>query len=50
MTQPAPTLWQMIWDLKLWWMLPMGAIVVLFIVLVLFSDVTADAPFIYTIF
>jgi hypothetical protein len=31
-------------------MVPMGVIAVLFVLLVLFSDMTGDSPFIYTIF
>lgn len=39
-----------IWRLKWWWMLPMGFIAVLFALLVLFSDASGDAPFIYQLF
>ena len=50
MSQSSSSLWQTIWDLKMWWMIPMGVFAVLFVLLVLFSDITGDAPFIYTIF
>ena len=40
----------LLWQLKWWWMIPMGLVVVLFVVLVLFSDTTGDAPFIYQLF
>jgi uncharacterized membrane protein HdeD (DUF308 family) len=38
------------WQMKWWWMIPMGIIAVLFALLVLFADATGDAPFIYQIF
>lgn len=50
MTQPSSSLWRTIWDLRIWWMVPMGLIAVLFVLLVLFSDATGDAPFIYQLF
>ena len=50
MTERSSTLWKTIWDLKIWWMLPMGLIAILFVLLVLFSDATGDAPFIYQLF
>jgi hypothetical protein len=50
MNQTSSTLWRTIWDLKMWWMIPMGLFAVLFVLLVLFSDVTGDAPFIYQLF
>jgi hypothetical protein len=50
MTQSSSTLWRTVWDLKMWWMVPMGVMAVLFVLLVLFSDITGDAPFIYTLF
>ena len=50
MTQPSSSVWRTLWELKMWWMIPMGLIALLFIVLVVFSDATGDSPFIYTIF
>ena len=50
MSHTSPSLWQTIWDLKMWWMIPMGLIAVLFVLLVLFSNATGDAPFIYQLF
>ena len=38
------------WQMKWWWMIPMGIIAILFALLVLFADATGDAPFIYQIF
>ena len=50
MKQQGSTFWRTVWDLKLWWMIPMGIMAVLFILVVVFSDATGDAPFIYTLF
>ena len=40
----------LVWQMKWWWMVPMGIIGLLFALLVLFADAGGDAPFIYTIF
>ena len=43
-------LFQTIWQFKWWWMPPVGLMIVLFFVLILFSDITDDSPFQYVIF
>lgn len=40
----------LLWQLKWWWIVPMGAIALVFVVLVLLSDTTGDAPFVYQLF
>jgi hypothetical protein len=50
MSQTSPGIWQTIWDLKVWWMVPMGLIAILFVLLVVFANATGDAPFIYQLF
>jgi uncharacterized membrane protein HdeD (DUF308 family) len=40
----------LVWQMKWWWMIPMGIIAMLFVLLVLFADTTGDAPFIYQLF
>jgi hypothetical protein len=49
-SESRPSVWNTIWDLKVWWMVPMALIGLLFVLLVVFADATGDAPFIYTIF
>ena len=44
------TLFQYLWKERLWWMVPMIAILLLFTGLILFSQSSAVAPFIYTLF
>lgn len=39
-----------LWERKLWWLTPMVLIFLLFGVLVVFSQNSAIAPFIYTLF
>ncbi|MDW7759516.1 MAG: DUF5989 family protein [Acidobacteriota bacterium] len=39
-----------LWKRKLWWMMPMVLILVLFGLLLVFSQSSVIAPFIYTIF
>jgi len=39
-----------LWKRKLWWMIPMVVILVLFGLLLIFSQSSVVAPFIYTIF
>jgi hypothetical protein len=41
---------QFLWQRKLWWLIPMIVLVVLFVVLLVFAQGTAIAPFIYTLF
>ena len=38
------------WERKLWWMIPMGAVLLLFGLLIVFTQGTAVAPFVYTLF
>ena len=38
------------WQRKLWWMLPMILMLLLFGLLIVFTQGTAVAPFIYTLF
>ena len=39
-----------LWRRKLWWMIPMVTIIVLFGLLLVFTQGSALAPFIYTLF
>ncbi len=38
------------WERKLWWMMPMVIVLLLFGVLIFFAQSSAIAPFIYTLF
>ena len=38
------------WERKLWWMSPMVLVLMLFGVLIVFTQGTALAPFVYTLF
>ena len=38
------------WERKLWWMIPMISVLLLFGVLIVFTQGTAVAPFVYTLF
>lgn len=38
------------WERKLWWMIPMVMVLMLFGVLIVFTQGTALAPFVYTLF
>jgi uncharacterized membrane protein len=38
------------WERKLWWMIPMVLVLLMFGVLIVFTQGTAVAPFIYTLF
>jgi len=46
----ASELMQFFWQRKLWWMLPMLVLLIVFGFLILFAQSSAIAPFIYTIF
>jgi hypothetical protein len=50
MSEPQTSWTTLVWQLKWWWMLPMGFIGVLFVALVLLSDTSGDAPFVYSLF
>lgn len=39
-----------LWQRRLWWMIPMVVVLVLFGFLLLFAQSSAIAPFIYTLF
>jgi hypothetical protein len=39
-----------LWQRKLWWLIPMILVIVLFCVLLIFAQGSAIAPFIYTLF
>jgi hypothetical protein len=39
-----------LWQRKLWWMIPMVTVLLLFGLLMVFAQGTAIAPFIYTLF
>ena len=39
-----------LWQRKLWWLIPMILVIVLFGVLLVFAQGSAVAPFIYTLF
>jgi hypothetical protein len=39
-----------LWKRKLWWLMPMIIVIVLFAVLLIFAQGSAVAPFIYTLF
>ena len=38
------------WERKLWWMIPMVAVLLLFGLLIVFTQGTAVAPCVYTLF
>ena len=38
------------WERKLWWLSPMIAVLLLFGLLIVFTQGTAVAPFVYTLF
>jgi hypothetical protein len=39
-----------LWQRKLWWLIPMMLVIVLFGMLLIFAQGSAVAPFIYTLF
>jgi len=39
-----------LWQRKLWWLIPMMVVIVLFGILLVFAQGSAVAPFIYTLF
>ena len=43
-------LFSFLWQRKLWWLIPMIVVIVLFGVLLVFAQGSAVAPFIYTLF
>lgn len=43
-------LFQFLWERKLWWLMPMMALLLVFAVLLVLGSVAGVGPFIYTIF
>lgn len=41
---------QFLWKRKLWWLIPMMVVLVLFVILLVSAQGSAVAPFIYTLF
>lgn len=39
-----------LWERKLWWLIPMVAMLLLFGLLLIFANASGVAPFIYTLF
>lgn len=39
-----------LWQRKLWWLIPMVVVIILFAALLIFAQGSALAPFIYTLF
>jgi Family of unknown function (DUF5989) len=46
----ALQMWDLIWERKKWWLLPIIVVLMLFGALLIFAQTSALAPFIYTIF
>jgi uncharacterized membrane protein len=46
----ASELLQFFWERKLWWLMPMLIVLILFGFLIIFAQSSAIAPFIYTLF
>lgn len=43
-------LFRFLWDRKLWWLVPMITVLLLFGTLLVFAQGSAVAPFVYTLF
>jgi len=43
-------LFRFLWERKLWWMIPIVVVLLLFALLIFFTQSSAVAPFIYTLF
>lgn len=43
-------LFSFLWKRKLWWLMPMLVVIILFALLLIFAQGSAVAPFIYTLF
>ncbi len=43
-------LFRFLWERKLWWMIPIVMVLLLFGLLIFFTQSSAVAPFIYTLF
>ena len=46
----ASELLRFFWERKLWWMMPMIILLIMFGFLIIFAQTSAIAPFIYTLF
>jgi hypothetical protein len=46
----ASELFRFFWERKLWWLMPMLVLLVLFGFMIIFAQSSAIAPFIYTLF
>lgn len=46
----ARELMAFLWQRKLWWMIPMVSVLLVFGLLLVFAQTSAIAPFIYTLF
>ena len=49
-TRVIQELFHFLWEQKLWWMIPMVVLLIVFAVLLIFAQSTPLAPFIYTLF
>ncbi len=49
-TRVVGELFHFLWEQKLWWMIPMIVLLVLFAALLIFAQSTPLAPFVYTLF
>lgn len=43
-------LFQFLWQNKMWWLIPMVALIVVFFLIIIFAQSSPLGPFIYTIF
>ena len=50
MSESGRSLGSLIWQLKMWWMVPVSIMLVLFVLLLVFADASGDSPFIYMLF
>jgi hypothetical protein len=50
MSEPGQSLGSLLWQLKLWWMVPVSLMLVVFVLLLFFADASGDSPFIYMLF
>ena len=50
MDETGRSLGSLIWQLKVWWMIPIALMVVMFTLLLIFADASGDSPFIYQLF
>ncbi|MBN1897261.1 MAG: hypothetical protein JW827_00670 [Spirochaetes bacterium] len=43
-------LFQFLWKIRMWWMIPLIVVILLFALIIIFGQSSAIAPFIYTLF